>query len=153
MNGLDKNGFSIKMDVSIRFHPAYQKIGYLHEYFGKDYINQLIIPEVWSTVRRVMGRYTAEEVYSTKRSEVETAIINETEEILQNESNNVQMRALLIRSINLPEQINSPLETNSSKSRKHGLINSACKGNIAKLNGRKLQPRAKQKLIVLSTTV
>ena len=37
-----------------------------------------------------MGRYTAEEIYSTKRSEVEEAIIRETEEILQGKDNNIR---------------------------------------------------------------
>ena len=111
MDVLDKNGLSIAVDVSIRFHPMYNKIGYLHENFGTDYVQQLIIPEARSTVRRVMGRYTAEEIYSTKRSEVEEAIIKETEDILQSESNNIQMRALLIRSINLPDQIRTAIES------------------------------------------
>ena len=51
----------------------------------EDYIGKLVIPEVRSTVRQVMGRYTAEEIYSTKRAEVETAIRTETEKILQHE--------------------------------------------------------------------
>ena len=110
MDVLDKSGLSIKVDVSLRFHPVYNKIGYLHEYFGKDYINQLIIPEMRSTVRRVMGRFTAEEIYSTKRTEVETAIIDETKEILEHPDNNIQMKALLIRSIDLPEQIRLAIE-------------------------------------------
>lgn len=110
MDVLDKNGLSIKVDVSLRFHPVYDKIGYLHEYFGKDYINQLIIPEIRSTVRRVTGRYTAEEIYSTKRSEVETAIIDEAQKILEHPDNNIQMKALLIRSIDLPEQIKLAIE-------------------------------------------
>lgn len=111
MDVLDKSGLSLKVDVSVRFHPMYEKIGYLHEYFGKDYINQLIIPEVRSTVRRVMGRFTAEEIYSTKRSEVEAAIIEETEKILESKDNNIRMKALLIRSINLPEQIKQAIES------------------------------------------
>lgn len=110
MDVLDKNGLSLKVDVSVRFHPMYDKIGFIHEYFGEGYVNKLIIPEVRSTVRRVMGRYTAEEIYSTKRSEVETSIIEETEDILQAEDNNIQMRALLIRSINLPDQIKNAIE-------------------------------------------
>jgi len=110
MDVLDKNGLSLKVDVSVRFHPMYDKIGFIHEFFGEDYVTKLIIPEVRSTVRRVMGRYTAEEIYSTKRSEVETSIIEETEDILQAESNNIQMRALLIRSINLPDQIKNAIE-------------------------------------------
>jgi regulator of protease activity HflC (stomatin/prohibitin superfamily) len=56
-----------------------------------------------------MGRYTAEEIYSTQRNEVETAIIDETANILQ--ENDIDMRALLIRSINLPPDIKAAIET------------------------------------------
>ena len=105
---LDKNGLNIAMDVSVRFHPIYDKLGYLHESFGKRYIDQLVVPEVRSTVRRVAGRYTAEEIYSTKRGEVESSIKEETRKVLNN--NNVNMKALLIRSIRLPEQIKSAIE-------------------------------------------
>lgn len=107
---LDKNGLSISVDVSVRFNPIYDRIGYLHEKFGSDYINTLVIPEVRSTVRRVMGRFTAEEIYSTKRAEVEDAIITETGSILKNKDNNIDMKALLIRSINLPDQIKNAIE-------------------------------------------
>lgn len=110
MDVLDKNGLSIKVDVSVRYHPVYEKIASIHEKFGKDYVNQLIVPEVRSTVRRVMGRFTAEEIYSTRRSEVEADIISSTENILQNDENNIEMRALLIRSIQLPDQIKNAIE-------------------------------------------
>lgn len=110
MDVLDKNGLSIAVDVSVRFSPIPGRIGYIQETFQQDYINRLVIPEVRSSVRQVMGRYTAEEIYSTKRSEVETAIKTETETVLANENNNVQMRALLIRSINLPAQIKQAIE-------------------------------------------
>jgi regulator of protease activity HflC (stomatin/prohibitin superfamily) len=69
-----------------------------------------VIPEVRSAVRQVMGRYTAEEIYSTKRAEVETTIIQETDKTLSNENNNILMNALLIRSINLPKNIKNAIE-------------------------------------------
>ncbi|MBL4559996.1 MAG: prohibitin family protein [Labilibaculum sp.] len=109
MDVLDKNGLSVNIDVSVRFNPTYNKIGFLHEIFGKDYIQQLVVPEVRSSVRQVAGRYTAEEIYSTKRKEVEDAIITETSLTLK--SNNIQMKALLIRSINLPSKIKAAIES------------------------------------------
>ena len=108
MDVLDKSGLSIKVDISVRFHPIYDRVGYLEEIFRGDFIDRLVIPETRSTVRKVMGRYTAEEIYSTKRSEVEESIIRETEEILG--ENYIIMKALLIRSINLPEQIKTAIE-------------------------------------------
>lgn len=110
MDVLDKSGLSIHVDVSIRFYPIYDQIGELHEKFGVGYVDKLVIPEVRSTVRQVMGRYTAEEIYSTKRAEVEKAIISETEAVLKLPANNIHMTALLIRSINLPPQIKTAIE-------------------------------------------
>ena len=108
MDVLDKNGLSINVDVTVRFNPIYNRIGYLHEVFGVEYVNTLVIPEVRSSVRKVMGRYTAEQIYSTMRNEVESSIIDETATILEN--NDIDMRALLIRSINLPQEIKAAIE-------------------------------------------
>ncbi len=108
MDVLDKNGLSINVDVTVRFHPVYKRIGYLHEEFGKAYVTNLVVPEVRSAVRQVMGRYTAEEIYSTKRAEVESAIVSETQTTL--EENNIATKALLIRSIILPEPIKLAIE-------------------------------------------
>jgi len=110
MDVLDKSGLTLSVDVSVRFHPLYARIGYLHENFGPEYVNRLVAPEVRSTVRRVMGRFTAEEIYSTRRGEVEGAIVSETEDILKSPNNNIQMKALLIRSIILPDQIKGAIE-------------------------------------------
>ncbi|MFY0598656.1 MAG: prohibitin family protein [Cyclobacteriaceae bacterium] len=110
MDILDKNGLSISVDVTIRFNPIPSRIGYLHERFGKAYIHSLVVPEVRSAVRQVMGRFTAEEIYSTKRAEVETTIIDETGITLGSDKNNILMNALLVRSINLPENIKNAIE-------------------------------------------
>lgn len=109
MDVLDKSGLSIHVDVSVRFKPIPEKIGYIYEKFNVDYVNVLVIPEVRSAVRQVMGRFTAEEIYSTKRAEVEATIKQESEKILH--ANNVTMVALLIRSIQLPDQIRIAIES------------------------------------------
>ena len=110
MDVLDKNGLNINVDITVRFHPMYDSIGEIYETFRMDYESRLVRPEVRSTVRQVMGRYTAEEIYSTKRPEVEGAIKSETDAILGASGNNIEMRALLIRSIKLPEQIRLAIE-------------------------------------------
>jgi regulator of protease activity HflC (stomatin/prohibitin superfamily) len=109
MDVLDKNGLSIHVDVTVRFNPMSDKIGYIYEKFNTNYVEVLVIPEIRSAVRQVMGRYTAEEIYSTRRAEVEAAIKTESEKVL--EANNVNMVALLIRSIVLPEQIRIAIES------------------------------------------
>jgi regulator of protease activity HflC (stomatin/prohibitin superfamily) len=108
MDVLAVNGLSINVDITVRFNPVYDKIGNLHETFGVNYVNTLVVPEVRSAVRKVMGRYTAEEIYSTKRLEVENTIIEESKQVLRD--NFIDMRALLIRSINLPAEIKTAIE-------------------------------------------
>ncbi len=109
MDVLDKSGLYINMDVTVRFNPSFDAIPFLHERFGTDYVNVLVTPEVRSSVRQVAGRYTAEEIYSTKRQAVESEIIEETRKTLG--ANFIDMRALLIRSINLPDQIKTAIES------------------------------------------
>lgn len=110
---LDKNGLTIHVEVTVRFYPIYNKIGYIHEQFGKGYVDKLVIPEVRSAVRKIMGQYDAEEIYSTKRQEVEQRIIDETENVLS--KNYIQMTALLIRSIKIPDNLKTAIEDKLTK--------------------------------------
>lgn len=104
----DKNGLPIHVDVTVRYFPMHDKIGYIHEKFTRDYPNRLVIPEMRSMTRQVLARYTAEEIYSTKRAEVENSVITETEKVLN--ANYVNTTAVLIRSIKLPDQIRVAIE-------------------------------------------
>lgn len=109
MDILDKNGLSITVDITVRFFPVPEKIGLVHQKFTQNYVEVLIVPEVRSTVRQVMGRFTAEEIFSSRRAEVEAAIKQETERILA--ANYVTATAVLIRSILLPQQIKAAIES------------------------------------------
>ena len=109
MDVLDKEGLSINVDVTVIFNPFYDKIGYLHENIGINYVSVMVIPNVRSSVRAVTGRYTAEEIYSTKRGEVEAEIIESTRQALAEK--NIEMKDLLIRSITLPEKIKQAIES------------------------------------------
>ena len=51
MDILDKNGLSIHVDVTVRYFPIPDKIGYVHEKFTRNFVTVLVIPEVRSTVR------------------------------------------------------------------------------------------------------
>jgi prohibitin 1 len=108
MQVLSSNGLNINVDVTIRVHPSYDKIGDLHEKFGADYINSLVRPEIRSAVRKVIGRFQPEELYSTKREEVQSLIAADIEHNLQN--NFVTLRATLIRGIALPDKVKDAIE-------------------------------------------
>ncbi len=108
MEVLSKNGLNIRVDVTVRFNPTYDKIGDLHEKFGKDYVNTLVRPEVRSAVRQVIGRFEPEELYSTRREEVQGMITTDIETSLKR--NYVDLKATLIRDIALPDKVKNAIE-------------------------------------------
>ena len=107
---LDGSGLSINVDVTMNFQLDYDSVGEIYETYQFDYLRRLVRPVFRSTVRDVMGRYTAEEIYSTKRAEVENLVQEEASEVLRKPGNNIVMRSLLIRSITLPAQIKTAIE-------------------------------------------
>lgn len=108
MELLSSNGLTIKVDITVRVNPDFTKIPDLHEIFGKDYLVSLVRPEVRSSVRKVIGRFTPEELYSTRREEVQDMIQKDLEETLQ--KNFVVLKASLIRDIKLPDKVRSAIE-------------------------------------------
>lgn len=109
MEVLSSNGLNIRVDVTIRVHPKYAEIGDLHENFGRQYADRLVRPELRSSVREVIGQFTPEELYSTKRNEVQTLIDEDLQEALSD--NFIQLKATLIRDIQLPDKVRSAIET------------------------------------------
>lgn len=108
MDVLSQDGLSINIDVSVRFSPQPSEIGKLYLQFKTDYASKLVRQELRSAVRRIIGEYTPEELYSTKRMEIEAEIEEATREVLS--KNYVELRALLFRSIKLPETIKNSIE-------------------------------------------
>ncbi|MBN1186392.1 MAG: prohibitin family protein [Bacteroidales bacterium] len=108
MDVLSVDGLSINLDVSIRFRPKEKEIGLLYKNFRQNYIENLVRPELRSEVRKIIGQYTPEQLYATKRQEIENAILSSTE--IRLDSNHVQLTALLFRSVKLPASIQKSIE-------------------------------------------
>ncbi|MCO6486111.1 MAG: prohibitin family protein [Saprospiraceae bacterium] len=108
MEVLSSNGLNISVDITLRTNPDYSRIGDLHEKFGTDYINTLVRPEVRSSVRKIIGRFEPEELYASRRDEVQNMIQTDLENALA--ANFVQLKAALIRDIQLPEKIRGAIE-------------------------------------------
>ncbi len=74
MTALSSNGLSIATEVSVRWRPDAEKLPQLHITYGTDYYRKLIQPELRSVVREVVGEYTPEQLYSSKRTELQEQI-------------------------------------------------------------------------------
>ena len=108
MEVLSKNGLSIKVDLSFRFSPELTQVGFLHDLIGQDYLESIIRPEIRSVTREVIGEYLPEELYSTKREEVEDKIFQITSESISNKF--IVLDAILIRDVTLPKTLQVAIE-------------------------------------------
>jgi regulator of protease activity HflC (stomatin/prohibitin superfamily) len=105
---LSSNGLSIGTDVSIRWRPIMTELPKLHVTFGPDYYRKLVQPELRSAVREIVGRYTPEELYSSKRTELQGQIMASVRGGV--EGRYVDIDAILIRDVRLPDQIQRAIE-------------------------------------------
>jgi regulator of protease activity HflC (stomatin/prohibitin superfamily) len=71
---ISSDGVRMTASVNIRFRLQRDGVAILHQTLGPDYINIAIRPGVGSLTREVASQYTAEEVYSTARQEIQTKI-------------------------------------------------------------------------------
>lgn len=108
ITALSSNGLQIGMDASIRWRPRADDLPQLHTTYGTDYYRKLVQPELRSAVREIVGQYTPEELYSSRRAELQTQIFERVRD--QVESQYVQVDAILIRDISLPDQIRAAIE-------------------------------------------
>jgi regulator of protease activity HflC (stomatin/prohibitin superfamily) len=83
------------------------ELSLLHTTVGPNYFDVILAPVIRSEARKVGGRYTPEEIYSTKRDAVEAEIFAEVESAL--EGRHVELEAILVRNVELPATIRTAI--------------------------------------------
>jgi prohibitin 2 len=102
------NGLAIKLDASVRYHLNPKGIVQLQREIGPDYYHTILEPVLRSEARRVFGRYTPEEIYSTKRDLIEREIREGLRSKI--EGKHIDLEAVLIRNIELPDAIRHAID-------------------------------------------
>ena len=108
MQVLSSNGLEINLDASVWFQPDYNELGSLHKERGEAYIQRVLQPAVRSAARAVVGRYSPEQLYSSKREAIQKEILEETKILLENQY--VQINEVLVRDVSLPPTIKEAIE-------------------------------------------
>jgi prohibitin 1 len=108
MEVLSRNGLSIKVELSFRYRPMPERIGYLHDEIGTDYKERIIKPEIRSATREIIGKYLPEELYSSKREDIQVEIFERTQSAM--EPKNLLLDAVLIRQVELPQTLQDAIE-------------------------------------------
>jgi regulator of protease activity HflC (stomatin/prohibitin superfamily) len=108
MQVLSSNGLEIKLDASAWYQPIYKDVARLHQEKGEEYLQRVIQPAIRSAARSVVGRYTPEQLYSSKRDAIQEEIFEETKKILDKQY--VQLNEILVRDVTLPPTIKDAIE-------------------------------------------
>lgn len=108
MKVLSSNGLEIQIDASAWYKPVTSDLGKLHQEKGENYLERIIQPAIRSAARSVVGRYTPEQLYSSKRDAIQEEIYEETKKILDRQY--VQLNEVLVRDVTLPATIKDAIE-------------------------------------------
>jgi regulator of protease activity HflC (stomatin/prohibitin superfamily) len=113
---LADNGLDIKISSSILFQPIDTEVYQLIKETGPEYYATLIAPYVRSSARRVVGRYSPEEIYSTKREQIEREIRDEV--VRKLDGRHLRVNAILIREVHLPPVVQTAIQTKLQEEQK-----------------------------------
>ncbi len=100
---LSNNGLTLHVEASVRFRVAADELFELQTQAGPNFAEILVAPVVRSEARKVFGRYAPEEIYSSRREEIERQIQEEVLKALQGK--HVVVEAVLVRDVELPATI------------------------------------------------
>lgn len=100
---LDKNSMAVGMSASIMLRPIPEKIGFLHEEKGEDYLKTYCKPVAEGVLKDIVGSYSASELVTSDRQEAQTKIKNMLIELYA--KNHISCDDVIIRDIDLPKQI------------------------------------------------
>jgi len=108
-NAISRDGISLTASINIRFRLKRDAVPQLHQSIGPNYVEALIAPEIGNRMREVMAEYTAEDIYSTKRVEIQEKIRERAESMLgekmmsggESEEENAPYRIPLYAMLNL----------------------------------------------------
>src|SRR4029077_7652853 len=81
-NAISSDGVSLTATVIVRFRLQRDAVPVLHQAIGPNYVQVLAQPGIGSLTRQVIAEYTAEQVYSTARQEIQDKIRSLVEERL-----------------------------------------------------------------------
>jgi regulator of protease activity HflC (stomatin/prohibitin superfamily) len=105
---LSNNGLQVGLEVTVRFKPDASALPTLQKTIGPAYYEKIVQPALRSEVRKVVGQYTPEEVYSTKRDQVGDEIFASVTAAMAEKQ--VILDAIFLRNVALPEKLRTAIE-------------------------------------------
>ncbi len=117
VNGLSVDGLTVSVSISSRFVIDSKYAGFLHKSIGPNYADSLMRPELRTKVLTYISENEAEDLYSTRRSQVQSIIATQFQQELADISSNtsfdqayIKLEDVLIEEIVLPPFVRQAIE-------------------------------------------
>ncbi|WP_319772092.1 prohibitin family protein [Breoghania sp.] len=104
---LTKDGLPIELQIAVRYKPDLRLLPLLHVTVGPEYLDKIVFPETEAVLRRAVGQYTPEEVYTSRLGFLETVVISSLTSV---EDRYVIVDNVLVRNVELPTAVRLAIE-------------------------------------------
>jgi regulator of protease activity HflC (stomatin/prohibitin superfamily) len=105
---LSQDGLAIEVEVSIRYRPQYSQLGLLHKNIGPDYVEKVVVPEVQSAFRFVLGQYKPEDIYTSQGFILQTVVQGALGQLAERY---ILLDDLLLKAVTLPRPVAESIES------------------------------------------
>lgn len=105
---LCSNGLEIDVQAAVRFRPHRHKLPIIHKWYGPNYVEVLIVPEVRAAIQEIIGQYQPEQVYALRRSHLEWRMFQVAARAIGRDD--IELLDLTVTSIHLPPRIQNAVQ-------------------------------------------
>lgn len=101
------NGLTVNVEYAFRYAPDRDFIGLLHKTIGPNYVESILVPEIKSTIRKIISQYTPEQIYTDQ-----VTIIKQINLEGQRRTSDryINIDDVLVKKIELPPNIKEAIE-------------------------------------------
>ncbi|NDV85370.1 prohibitin family protein [Aurantimonas aggregata] len=104
---LTQGGLPIELEIAVRYQPDLRLLPLLHVTVGPEYLDKIVFPETEAVLRRAVGQYTPEQVYTSGRGFLESIVVSSLTSV---EDRYVIIDDVLVRSVELPAAVRLAVE-------------------------------------------
>jgi regulator of protease activity HflC (stomatin/prohibitin superfamily) len=108
INTLAKDGGSVNLDISVFYRIDPNKAATIYRTLGLNFSENIIRPEIRTTIRDVVANYTVNELYSTKREEVAFSFLNQMRDKVA--LRGVIIEDVLLRKVTISQVLSDSIE-------------------------------------------
>jgi len=107
-DALTNNGLRVGVRISAVFRPDPDEMKELVDHIGEDYTDKILVPILFSTVRKVIGKYQPEALYTSARLRLQDEIYQEVQ--VEMDEPPFMVESIVIEKLSLPDTIQKAIE-------------------------------------------